>query len=153
MAAEEEGEVGVGAGVMQPCLVEGDVVADCRAAAADEHVAVRQNDGVGVVEDLLDGVVLAAETDDRDPGRPFALAENLQVGVAAGVVVSVIGGLYGRVVEVEGIADIDAAALERLRANRTVIGGRERRRDGMGGRDMDMDGEEDEEEDGETWYW
>ena len=53
----------------------------------------------------------------------------------------------------KGLADIDTAAHERLRANRTVIDGRERRRDGMGGRDMDMDGEEDEEEDGETWYW
>jgi len=101
---------------------------------------------VVVVGYVLDGIVVVAETDGRGPGLPLEFAGNAQVGVAAGVVVSVIG-------EVEGIADTDAAAPERLRANRTVIDGRERRRDGMGGRDMDMDGEEDEEEDGETWYW
>ena len=46
--------------------------------------------------------------------------------------------------------DFDAAAPERFRAHGDVVSA-QKRRVGMGNRDMD--GEEDEEEDGETWYW
>jgi len=43
IAAEEEGEVSVGPGVIQPCVVEADFVADCGAvAASEEHIAVHQ---------------------------------------------------------------------------------------------------------------
>jgi hypothetical protein len=42
VASEEEGEVVEGAGVVQPRLVEADVVADDGAAAASEHISVRQ---------------------------------------------------------------------------------------------------------------
>lgn len=77
----EEGEVVEGAAVVQPQLIEADVVADCGAAAADEYVAARQNDGMDVVEDedVLNGVVLTAESDDRGLSRPLALAGNQSV--------------------------------------------------------------------------
>jgi hypothetical protein len=52
VTAEEEGEVVEGAAVVQPQLIEADVVADCGAAAAGDYVTARQNDGMDVVEDL-----------------------------------------------------------------------------------------------------
>ena len=134
---------------MQPCLVEGDVVADCGAAAADEHVAVHRYDGpiVVVVGDVLDGVVVAAETDGRDQGLPLEFAGNAQVDVAARVVPAVIGGCFGCVGKIERVADFVAAAPGGFRAHGDVVSAR-KRRVAMGGGDMDV--EEDEEEDGET---
>ena len=98
----------------------------------------------------LDGVVVAVETDGRDPGLPLEFAGNAQVGVAARVVPAVIGGCFGCVGKVERVVDFDAAAPERFRAHGDVVSA-QKRRVGMGNRDMD--GEEDEEEDRETWYW
>jgi len=150
IAAEEEGECVVGAVVVaQPHLVEADLVADSGALAWLEYVAVRQDDGASVVEDVLNGVVVAAELDDWGSGRPPVLAGDLQAGVAAGVVVSaasaVIGSFSGGV---KGVADIDAAA-QRARANGSVIGGLGLSRVAMGG--GDMDGEKEEQEYGEAW--
>jgi hypothetical protein len=68
---------------VQPNLVEGDFMADPGAAAAGEHVAVRQNDGVTVVGDVQNGAVVTAETDDRRPVRTLGPAGYLQIGVAA----------------------------------------------------------------------
>jgi hypothetical protein len=119
-----------------------------------------------VVQDVLDGVVVAAETDGRGPcrRRPLDLefAGNAQVGVAAGVVApAVVGGCVGKI---ERVADFDAAAPERFRAHGDVVSARKRRlamgggavrarkrRLGMGGGGDDMGSEEDEEEDGEAW--
>jgi hypothetical protein len=120
-----------------------------------------------VVQDVLDGVVVAAETDGRGPGRrrPLDLefAGNAQVGVAAGVVApAVVGGCVGKI---ERVVDLDAATPERFqqahggvvsaRKRRLAMGGgvvRDRkRRLGMGGGGDDMGSEEDEEEDGEAW--
>ena len=147
IAAEEEGECVVGAVVVaQPHLVEADLVADSGALAWLEYVAVRQDDGASVVEDVLNGVVVAAELDDWGSGRPPVLAGDLQAGVAAGVVVSaVIGSFSGGV---KGVADIDAAA-QRARANGSVIGGLGLSRVAMGG--GDMDGEKEGHEYGEAW--
>jgi len=102
---------------------------------------------VVVVGYVLDGVVVAVETDGRDPGLPLEFAGNAQVGVAAREVPAVIGGCFGCVGKIERVADFDAAAREGF-AHGDVVSAR-KRRVGMGNRDMD--GEEDEEEDGETW--
>ncbi|RLM93472.1 hypothetical protein C2845_PM08G22530 [Panicum miliaceum] len=153
IAAEEEVEVAVGAGaVAQLHLAEADVVADRGAPAARaEHVAVRQNNGFILVGDVENGVALAAEADDRRPCRPVALAGDLQVGVAAGVgcVVIAIGDVSDCVGEEEGVFDGYVAAPGRFRAHGSVVGGQGRSRVAMGG--GDVDGEEDEEEDGEKW--
>lgn len=51
-----------------------------------------------------------------------------------------IGGFFGCVGEIERIADVDAAALERFRAHGTVVGVWKRR--AMGGQDMEAEEEE-----------
>jgi len=154
VAAEVEGEIFVGAGVLQPQLVEAEVVKDHGAAAAVEHVAVRQDDALTVVEDVQDGVVVTTENDGRRRLRPLALAGDLQVGVAAGVgcsIVIVIGYDSGCAGEVEGISDRYVAAHRRFQAHGSVIGGQGRSRVAMGG-GGGMDGEEDKEEDErEAW--
>jgi len=125
---------------------------DNGAAAAEEHVAVRQEDGVRVVGDVQDGVLATAEKDDRRLVRPLVLAGDHQIGVAAGVptIVIVIGDVSGCGGEVEGISDRYVAAHRRSRAHGRVVGGREQGMVATGG--GDMDGEEDEDEDdGETW--
>jgi len=120
---------------------------DNGAAAVDEHVAVHQDDGASLVEDVLDGVVVAAELDDWGSGRPLVLAGDLQAGVAAGVVSAVIGAFSGHV---KGVVDIDAAA-HRVRAIVCVIGGGlGLSRVAMGSGDMDAEVDEEEEE-GEAW--
>jgi len=102
---------------------------------------------VVVVGYVLDGVVVAVETDGRDPGLPLEFAGNAQVGVAARVVPAVIGGCFGCVGKIERVADFVAAAPGGFRAHGDVVSAR-KRRVAMGGGDMDV--EEDEEEDGET---
>jgi len=99
------------------------------------------------VGDALDGVVLAAEKDGRGPGLPLECAGNAQVGVAAREVPAVVGGCFGGVGKIERVVDFNAAAPERFRAHGDVVSAR--KRVAMGG--VDMDGEEGEEEDGETW--
>jgi len=149
LAAEEEGEGFVGAVVVaEPHLAEADdTVADSGALVWHEHVAVHQDDGASLVEDVLDGVVVAAELDDWGSGRPLVLAGDLQAGVAAGVVSAVIGAFSGHV---KGVVDIDAAA-HRVRAIVCVIGGGlGLSRVAMGSGDMDAEVDEEEEE-GEAW--
>ena len=102
---------------------------------------------VVVVGYVLDGIVVVAETDGRGPGLPLEFAGNAQVGVAAREVPAVIGGCFGCVGKIERVADFDAAAREGF-AHGDVVSARKRVATGGGG---DMNGEEDEEEDGETW--
>ena len=77
---------------------------------------------VVVVGYVLDGVVVAVETDGRDPGLPLEFAGNVQVGVAAREdVPAVIGDCFGCVGKVERVVDFDAAAPERFRAHGDVV--------------------------------
>jgi hypothetical protein len=102
---------------------------------------------VVLVGDVLDGVVVVTETDGRCPRLPLEFAGNALVGVAAREVPAVLGGCFGCAGKIERVADFDDAARGGFRAHGDVVSAR--KRVAMGG--GDMDGEEDEEEDGETW--
>lgn len=64
-------------------LGEGDVVAHSGAAAAEEHIGVREDDGEIVVDDVQDGVVASVELDSRSLLPPVPAASDIQIGVAA----------------------------------------------------------------------
>lgn len=61
---------------MQPLLAEGDVVADSWAVVAiAECITVHEDDGATDVGDVLNGVVVSAELDDRGIGSPLSWQE------------------------------------------------------------------------------
>lgn len=120
-AAEEEGELAQGVGVVEPLVAEGHVVADRGALAAAKCFSVPENDGAIFVQDVPDGVVVLPELKDWEL-KDWALAEDLQICVAARVVGCVVGCGLRCVGQIEWISDVNAATPEGLGAHGIVVG-------------------------------